>query len=198
MAEKDANYYYNRAAQARANGNERLAQMMENYAIQLDRDYGSGEAGREGAVRPAGRYEDTSVRGWTPKEAEPSPALQEKFNNYQNVNSYAPQPQPVQQEQPQYDSNVVVGGGRDEADVAEMQMIGPDAVQSQPMVDPRTGGNYDPTWNANTLSMQPNGLPQNRYQDSWMNRPLSSWFSLDDSYGRALRDKYNEKEYDNP
>lgn len=164
--------------------------MMENYAIQLDRDYGSGEAGREGAVRPAGRYEDTSVRGWTPKEAAPSPALQEKFNNYQNVNSYNPQPQ--------YDSNVVVGGGRDAEDVAEMQMIGPDVAQPNPMIDPRTGGNFDKTWNANTLSMQPNGLPQNRFADSWMNRPISSWFSLDDSYGRALRDKYNEKEYDNP
>lgn len=94
MAEKDANYYYNRAMEARQHGNERLAAMMENYARQLDADYGKGANGRDG-------YGPAEV---APRPQEPSReklyqqyvASQQAPAEYAREQAQAPAPAPVE------------------------------------------------------------------------------------------------------
>lgn len=143
MAEKDANYYHRRAAEARANGNERLAQIMENYASNLD----------------AGLYND-NAQTWNPSRNPNAPTradLQAMYNQkrameqpsqpyYGGGNVPAPPPPPPPPP-PSY------GQGVDLASMdipMDTQQIGGGNTNGggNPRIDPKTGGNY-PDWGEN-------------------------------------------------
>lgn len=112
MAEKDAQYYYAQAQSARQNGNERLAQIMENYARQIDPSAG----------------QQPSNGGWSPQRNANAPTrdeyeaqqrqarLQEQYNAMANANPQYYGGSVYQQAPAQPYETVVNGGGRDDAD----------------------------------------------------------------------------------
>lgn len=77
MADKDAQYYLERARQARESGNERLAQIMENYATNLQ----------------AGIY-DENASTWSPQR-NPNAPTRESLQNMYNQKMAMEQAQPT-------------------------------------------------------------------------------------------------------
>lgn len=198
MAEKDAQYYMAQAQNARENGNERLAQIMENYARNLG----------------AGIYRDDTP-AWRPNRNASAPTRESLQNMYN-------QKMAMEQAQPTYGGGNAAPNGRQyvvddpemaapmgsQAPVSYAQMGGNvadfkrgeySAPPVQADIAPRTGGDYDPNWNANTF--RSNSTVQSQWdadQARRANYPEKTGYQFDDSYGRRLRDNYQSSRQQQP